>query len=56
MVHSAWCLRHRESHVVASLKFMSQPVLGKQLYDLLCRRDARYAALRQRHNKIPRGE
>jgi hypothetical protein len=54
MVHSAWCLRHRDSQVVASLKFMSQPVLGKELYALLCRRDVRYATLRQRHNVTPR--
>jgi len=55
MVHNGWCLRHRDSQVVASLKFMSQSVLGKELYTLLCRRDARYAALRQRHDTIPRG-
>jgi hypothetical protein len=54
MVHSGCCLRHRDSQVAASLKLMSQPVLGKELYTLLCRRDVRYAALRQRHNTIPR--
>jgi hypothetical protein len=31
MVHRGWYLRHRDSQVVASLKFMSQPVLEKEL-------------------------